>query len=400
VCISHTSFPEIHGLRRGPREAAVQAAVFLAISEYHECLLLFAVIVRYTGTVRVLHIINDLRVGGAETLFADLIPAQRTLGIDAEACALTPSGLFVERQLQESGVKLHLGPHAIRDPRSVAWIKKLAVGFDLVHVSLWPAQLWVAAANLSVPVVATEQNTFNRRRNSRIFRPLDRFMYGKFAHVVAVSGEAERLLLSWVPELKNKTSVIINGMPLERYASAAPLPLDVSGPLLVCAARLETQKDIPTLLDAMALLPEVSLALAGDGPLRSALEAQAARLNLGARVRFLGRIEDIPGLLARADVYVQPSLYEGFPRATGEAIAAGLPVVVSEGPGFIELVGECALRFPVGDAPALARAVRQALDERAVWSARSRERAPGLSIRACAQSHLTLYEALIAPHKI
>ncbi len=350
--------------------------------------------------MRVLHVINDLRVGGAETLFADLIPAQRALGIDAEAAVLSPSGLFVETQLRDSGTRIHVGPHAIRDPRNVAWLRKLSRGFDLVHVSLWPAQLWTALAGISAPVVATEQNTFNRRRNSPVFRPLDRFMYGKFAHVVAVSGEAERLLLGWVPGLKNRTSVIINGLPLERYERAKPISLDLPGSLVVVAARLETQKDIPTLLDAMALLPECSLAIAGDGPLRGVLEARAARLNLGERVRFLGRIQDVPGLLARADIYVQPSLYEGFPRATGEAIAAGLPVVVSDGPGFAELVGDSALRFPVGDAPALARAIRQALSERALWSARSRSRAPGLSIQACAESHRALYASLIAPHTI
>ncbi len=350
--------------------------------------------------MRVLHVINDLRVGGAETLFADLIPAQRTLGIDAEACVLAPSGLFVESQLQKSGTTLHLGPHGIRDPRNVGWLKKLARGFDLVHVSLWPAQLWTALAGIPVPVVATEQNTFNRRRKYPVFWPIDRFMYRKFAHTIAVSEEAERLLLNWVPKLSGRTSVIINGLPLERYAKAEPMSLDLPGPLLVCCARLDLQKNLFTLLNAMALLPDLSLALAGDGPLRTQLEAQAARLNLGERVRFLGRIEDIPGLLARADIYVQPSLYEGFPRATGEAIAAGLPVVVSDGPGFTELVGDAALRFPAQDAPALARAIRQALSERALWSARSRARAPGLSIEACAESHRALYSSLIAPHKI
>jgi glycosyltransferase involved in cell wall biosynthesis len=346
--------------------------------------------------VRVLHVINDLRVGGAETLFADLIPAQRALGIEAEAAALAPTGLFVEEQLKAAGVPLHLGPNAIRDPRNALWLKKLARSFDLIHVQLWPAQLWAALAGLRVPVVATEQNTLNRRRNSPLFRPIDGWMYGRFAHTVCVSAEAERLLIEWAPGLRGRTSVIVNGLPLTRYAQAEPLALNLPRPLLVCAARLEPQKDIPTLLNAMALLPECGLALAGDGPLRPALEAQAEKLAITSRVRFLGRIAEIPQLLAAADLYVQPSLYEGFPRATGEAIAAGLPLVVSDGPGFHELVGDAAWRFPVGDSEALAGAIRAALSDPVKGRERSRSRAAGLSIEACAEAHVELYRRIRA----
>lgn len=345
--------------------------------------------------MRVLHLINDLRVGGAETLFADLIPAQRAQGIEAEAAALAPSGLFVEDLLKSSGTPLHLGPYGIRDPRNAAWLKKLVQGFDVVHVQLWPAQLWAAMAGLKVPIVATEQNTFNRRRDIPLFKPLDRWMYGQFAHVICVSAEAERLLVEWAPVLSGRTSVIVNGLPLDRYRNAVPLSLDLAHPLLVCAARLELQKDIPTLLDAMALLPEFSLAIAGDGPLRPALEAQADRLGITSRVQFLGRIPNIPELLAAADVYVQPSLYEGFPRATGEAVAAGLPLVVSDGPGFTELVGEAAWRFPVGDSQALAAAIRTALENRQVGRERSQGRAQGLSIESCATEHIKLYHRLL-----
>ncbi|MGC4047356.1 MAG: glycosyltransferase [Armatimonas sp.] len=345
--------------------------------------------------MRVLHLINDLRVGGAETLFADLVPAQRTLGIEAEAAALAPSGLFVENLLKSSGAPLHLGPYGIRDPRNIGWLKRLAQGFDLVHVQLWPAQLWAALAGLKMPIVATEQNTFNRRRDIAVFRPLDRWMYGQFAHTICVSAEAERLLVEWAPGLAGRTSVIVNGLPLDRYRNAAPMSLDLPHPLLSCAARLELQKDIPTLLNAMALLPECSLAIAGDGPLRPALEAQAEKIGISAQVRFLGRIPNIPELLAATDVYVQPSLYEGFPRATGEAIAAGLPLVVSDGPGFVELVGDAAWRFPVGDSKALAEAIRTALKNLEEGKKRSQERAAGLSIESCAAEHIALYRHLL-----
>lgn len=350
--------------------------------------------------MRVLHVINDLRVGGAETLFADLVPAQRILGIAAEAAVLAPSGLFVEQLLRETGAPLHVGPYAIRDPRNVVWLRKLASGFDLVHVQLWPAQLWCAMAALEKPVVATEQNTLNRRRNYPVLRALDGWMYSRFSHTIAVSREAERSLLEWTPSIVGKTSVIFNGLPLERYSRATPTALELPRPLLVCCARLEPQKDLPTLLEALALLPECGLVIAGEGPLRPVLEARVAQLGLSARVVLPGRIADVPGLLAAADLYVQPSRYEGFPRATAEAMAAGLPIVVSDGPGFTDLVGDAALRFPVGDARALAATATDALAKSGALRVASRSRAARFSIEACAEEHIRLYEMLIAPHAI
>jgi glycosyltransferase involved in cell wall biosynthesis len=155
-----------------------------------------------------------------------------------------------------------------------------------------------------------------------------------------------------------------------------------------------------TLLRAMPELPDCFLALAGDGPLRPELETLAQDLGVADRVRFLGRIPDIPALLATADLYAQPSRFEGFPRATGEAMATGLPVVVSDGAGFSELVGDVAIRFPIGDAVALARAVRQAIAEKEKRGRRSLERAESLSIQDCAQKHLGVYESILRGHRI
>ena len=84
-------------------------------------------------------------------------------------------------------------------------------------------------------------------------------------------------------------------------------------------------------IETVGGLDRVGQVLVGDGPQRVALVRKAADLRIGDRVHFLGTRTDIPNLLAAADVYVQPSRWEGFGIAALEAMAAGLPVILSPG---------------------------------------------------------------------
>ena len=87
-------------------------------------------------------------------------------------------------------------------------------------------------------------------------------------------------------------------------------------------------------------LPETKLYLAGDGPLRGALEKQVQALGLKGRVIFLGKLpnEQLPALLNKCEVFVLPSLYEGNPKALLEAMACGLPCLTSDIEGINEII--------------------------------------------------------------
>ena len=105
---------------------------------------------------------------------------------------------------------------------------------------------------------------------------------------------------------------------------------------ITCVGRLDEQKNIMALVDAVAALPGVTLTLIGDGPLRGELAAAAARR--GVRAEFLGTRphDELPALLNRSAVFVLPSHYEGNPKALVEAMACGLPVVGTRVPGIRE----------------------------------------------------------------
>jgi glycosyltransferase involved in cell wall biosynthesis len=153
-------------------------------------------------------------------------------------------------------------------------------------------------------------------------------------------------------------------------------------PLILAAGRLAPQKGLAGLIEAASrwgdLSPAPLLAIAGSGPLHAELTAAAAPL--GDAVRFLGHRDDVPALLAAADLFVLPSLWEGQPLILQEALRAGRPIVATRTGGIPDLTGEDgALLVAPNDPGELAAAVRQvltsdALAHRLAEGARARAR--------------------------
>lgn len=255
------------------------------------------------------------------------------------------------------------------------------------HLS-WPlAAKWgLAAAVLArVPAVATMHliPEMTLERSSRfqlrlLARGVDRY--------IAVSRAIAAELATRFGWPSEKIEVVYNSVDLARFEVTAPKTLraDLSGggdmPLVLTPARLDEQKGHAVLLRAAVEVPGARFVLAGEGPLRADLEAQARELGVADRVRFLGRREDVPELLAACDVFALPSLYEGSSLAVLEAMAARRPVLSSAIGGTDELIadGEDGLLVPPDDVTALAAALRRLLGDgqlRAALARRARERA-------------------------
>jgi glycosyltransferase involved in cell wall biosynthesis len=190
-------------------------------------------------------------------------------------------------------------------------------------------------------------------------------------------------------------------------ANASPVPRSVLAredgtPVVLTVARLDGQKGIHHLLDAVSAVPNASFAIAGDGPNRAALEAYAASVGVSDRVRFLGHRQDVPSLLAAADLFVLPSLYEGLPLSVLEAMASGVPVIATGIGGTDEVVrdGETGTLVPPADPAALAAAIVRTLGDRerasrlalAARALVAREYSVASMVRSVSQ----LYDALLA----
>jgi len=186
------------------------------------------------------------------------------------------------------------------------------------------------------------------------------------------------LVISWgVPA--DRVDVLPNPAP---HAADAD-EVDVGAhPVLAFAGRLTAQKDLGVALDALRELPGVRLLIAGDGPERARLEAEA-----GERVEFLGALPraEVLGLLRAADAAILTSAWENFPHGVVEALAVGTPVIATRTGGVAEVVhdGENGLLVEPGDAGAFAAAVRRYLGDDAL-----RDR-----LRAAAAPSVAQYDA-------
>jgi phosphatidyl-myo-inositol dimannoside synthase len=198
-------------------------------------------------------------------------------------------------------------------------------------------------------------------------------------------------------------TLVPNGVDLTRFRSPA---VELSGPLRVlCVARLIERKGQHHLIEALRRLVDIGtdivVELVGTGDAEPALRALAQRLGVAERVRFSGYVprEMIAERYASADVFVLPSYSEGMSVATLEAMAAGLPLVVTRTGGTAELVadGENGLTFTWGDVERLIAHLRRLHDDRAVarrMGAHSRRRAESFSWEAAATRYVQMFEQL------
>ncbi len=329
--------------------------------------------------LNVLQLIPTLDRSGAEkqmVLLATDLPRER---FRVEVAALTRLGPL-EGELKRAGVPVTLiGKRWKVDPfalgRLTRWMK--ARKFDVVQTWIFAADVYgrIAAHRAGVPVVVTAEMAVDLWKGRRQLA-IDRFLARWTDRVVGNSqAVADFYRSAGIPEAK--LAVIPSGIGAEEppaidaAAVRRELGTAADAPLLFFAGRLAEQKRVDDLLKALDLMqhiePGVVTWIAGDGPLRGRLEDLARSFELlgSGRVRFLGHREDVPRLLAAADVLVLPSLYEGLPNVVLEAMRFRKPVVATAAPGTTEVVadGVSGLLVPPRSPKELARALRRLVRE-------------------------------------
>lgn len=192
--------------------------------------------------------------------------------------------------------------------------------------------------------------------------------------VIVPSRYLAALVRGWgVPE--GRIRVVLNSTS---SVAEIPWPLPAyEGSTLLTVCRLVPWKGVDGLIDALTELPRTRLVVAGDGPMRAALEQRASAKGLAERVTFLGNVPRgaVSSLLRQATLFVLNSTYEGLPHVVLEAMAASVPVVASDAGGTGEVVehGRTGLLFPPGDGTALVRCLRELLADPARAETLSRQ---------------------------
>lgn len=355
--------------------------------------------------MRVLHVIDSLNRGGAEVLLTAMAPRFRTRGVTCDVVALIQRPSPLEKSLLDHDVLLrYTGVRQLYSPKQVFALAGLIRGYDIIHVHLFPAQLWAVLStvrlNCGIPLVTTEHNTWNARRRWWL-RPVDRWMYQHYERIACISDATAESLIHWCPGIAGKIVVIPNGIHLDAFENAMPAMLPevpASVVRLVFVGRFEAQKDHPTILRALARVPDAHLLLVGDGPLRPRIEQLAQSLGIRNRVTFLGWRQEVAGILKASNIYVHSTHSEGFGIAACEAMAAGLPVVASDVPGLAQVVAGAGALFPVGDDKSLARILDVLIaspEQQREMSRAGLQRARQFSIENTVDGCIRMYESVL-----
>ena len=279
--------------------------------------------------------------------------------------------------------------------------------FDLLRVhslrftglaGLWARRIF----RLPVPVVAhhhhVDRDSLTERVDRRVVQQVDRIITG--------SDFSRRQLISELGAPPERIKVAYYGIS-ERYRPEVRQQARAGGeqpPTILHVGSLITRKNIPMLLHAFQAvvqeMPDTRLVLIGRGPEEANLRGLAQALGIASQVEFAGFVSEAQKLerYATSDLLVSASSMEGFGLAVGEAMACGLPVVVTNAGSLPELVvdGESGLVVPVDDAAGLAASMVRVLRDRALAAAMGRAGIGGVEAKfrwdKTAQQTLAFYQ--------
>jgi glycosyltransferase involved in cell wall biosynthesis len=327
--------------------------------------------------VRILFLTGTLELAGTPVHLFELVRRLDRAEFDVEVCCTRRSGPLLER-FEEIGVPVHdLDLPIVYRPSFLPRLARVTAmvrrrRHDLVHASLFvPDVFGTLAARLGGAA---------RVINSRRMMPADEAPRRRTAYrlanrwvdrIVTPSEAVRRSCVQHEKVAPERVVTVPNGIDPRRVRDAEPaadLPAG-PGPLLLTAGGINPLKGHDTLVRALphilSRFPAARVAVAGDGPLREPTAALAERLGVRGALHLLGVRRDVPGLLRRADLFVQPSDSEGMSNAVLEAMAAARAVVATRAGGNPEVVedGRTGLLVPPRDPEALARACVELLGD-------------------------------------
>jgi glycosyltransferase involved in cell wall biosynthesis len=324
-------------------------------------------------------IINELYLGGAQRLVVDDIREFQRRGIDISLITL---------QSQEGRVTFENLCNLPSDKRHELLFKSLydlsalmrlmshlrRERYDVVITHLWFSNTVgrIAARLVGVPtLISFEHNVYDTAKSQKQFL-LDKWLQKFTTRIIAVSQAVKDslvhhgILSSNIDVVPNAIRVEDFQKPVDRMIIRRELKLSDDAFLFLTIGRLEKQKAHDILLHAFQKVSTGFLLIVGEGELRDSLEKLVESLGLQGRVFFLGVRKDIADLLSSADCFVFPSRWEGVGIVMLEALAAGLPLVVTDFAAALEIITDMSdgLVAPVDDVQSLSQKMQEILDSK------------------------------------
>ncbi len=316
----------------------------------------------------IIQLIENLEIGGLERMAVDLALAHRAAGHRVSVYCLFGGGPL-EQDLKRGGIPV-VEFHKERYARArVVWSMARQLrrdGAEMIHGHNGGVHHFAAAAKRLAGVPAcintrhSAASSTGEPHQERYFRWVEPLT----DHVVFVCDWVKQRLepaLNYPPQ---KCSVILNGIPLDRFLANPASPGSMRPRIRFgTVGRLVPAKGHAVLIDAFSRiagrLPGSELRIFGHGPLKDELQAQIGRLEMNGRIVLAGPTADTAGVLRDLDVFVFSSLNEGLPLVILEAMAAGLPIVSTRVGGVTEVAPE--QLFPWMCEPGNAEAMAEAM---------------------------------------
>jgi glycosyltransferase involved in cell wall biosynthesis len=359
---------------------------------------------------RVLHCIPTMGGGGAERQLTYLAGALRHFGWSVHVAVMRRGANWA--RLEGSGAVIH--DLALRGPYDWRALGALRRILDEVHPDI--VQVWLLQMEVLGGMAALASHTpwvFSERSSAKAYPPtaknLLRQGMARFATaVVSNSAAGDRY---WQARLRPSVRryVIPNAIPLDEIDAMPPATDDEFGvagdlPVVLFAGRFGAEKNIHTLmaaLDRVLARRAVQVLCCGEGALGCDVDAWAANARAaGRRITVTGYAANLWGIMKRAALLVSPSLFEGSPNVVLEAMACGVPLVVSDIPQHRELLDESsALLVSPHSVEALATAIEAVLQDPAAAAARARvarEKTGRYSLSTVARQYDVVYREILA----
>lgn len=363
--------------------------------------------------MKVLMITNALSEGGVESLLFDLCNSLVNIyHYEVAILVLNRKEIGLKKTFEEAGITVFVGKYShIYNPLNIFLIRHYMSWGDIVHVHLYPCQLFAILAQILIPfpqrhpLITTEHSTFNRRRKFSIFKKIDSIMYAAYTKIVCISKQTEENLKKW---LDNKAGdsicTINNGIDIEKFCNA-PNELDhyieVSADVqyLVMVGRLEYPKDQKTIIRAVQDLPlSIHLLLVGSGSELEECKKLAKNCGVSNRVHFLGNCKNVPVILKGCRIGILSTVWDGFGLVAVEYMAAGIPVVASDVDAVRDIVGTDKLLFEVGNEKDLVSKILSLLDNEEFYQVASNYclvRARNYSMQTMIKEYVSVYESVL-----
>jgi glycosyltransferase involved in cell wall biosynthesis len=372
-----------------------------------------------TESLKLLFAINRLAlIGGAEMQLIHLANGLDGLGHEVTICSIDhaslPPGMLAPGV---RSIELHASDR-YRRAAAVPRLTRLARRADVVQCTMWDPSLWgrLAAIAARRPVLVADHATDRAVQVTGAGAPRAKWiaahnrLLDPFTYATVACAASQRQVLLGEGVAADKIVHIPNGVPLERTraaAAAAPgreqLGLPPAGRLAMQVGLFRAEKNQMGALEAFQAVREqvadAHLVFVGDGAEQAGVEARAEQLGTGDWVHFLGHRDDVPALLAKADLMLLPSVSDAMPMTVLESMALGVPVVATDVGDVRETLGEGGVCVPPGDPEALAGACARLLTDegqRRTMAAAAAERSVAFDSATMVRRYEALFRGAVA----